>query len=353
MTVDRRVREWLRSRETRPRSGFREDRIVVAASGGADSSALALAVAESLRALDRAPSASLVIAHFNHRLRPEADHAADLDVVRAVAERVGAPLVTSAAEPDEISTRAGSSGGVEAAARRLRYGFLAAAATATGARTICTGHTRDDQAETVLMRLVSGIEGVLLSGIPRARPLDERLLVERPLLDASRSEIECYLRENRVQWSSDSSNLAIRHRRNRVRHEMLPQIEPYWPAVRLDLVRLGEAMAHYRITVREQAAGLDVEYDGPLARISRAAFFGLPADARLELLYEVLDRLGLLDRADRPGHAFFAPVLGPDPGENRRLVEARRARIELKGDLLVVGRVLSAPMNGGIFRGIG
>ena len=353
MTVVRRVRDWLQSRGTECRPGTRDGRILAAASGGADSSALVLALAESLNSLGCDSACVLVIAHFNHRLRSDGEHAIDLDVVRALAARAGASLVVAEAAPGEIPQRAGAQGGLESAARRLRYEFLSVAANATGARTICTGHTRDDQAETVLMRLLSGIEGVLLAGIPRSRQLDERLLIERPLLDTSRSEIECYLEQNGVQWSSDRTNLVTQHRRNRVRHEVLPQIETVWPAARRDLVVLGEAMAEYRVSMRRQTAAVGTVYEGSLARIPRAEFFTLAVDARLELLYGVLNRLKLLEREDRPGHAFFAPLLGSDPGANRRLVEARGVRIELRGGSLVVGSILSAPLNSGIFRDIG
>jgi tRNA(Ile)-lysidine synthetase-like protein len=352
-TVPRRVRDWLLAREPVRRPSICGCRIVVAASGGADSSALVLALAEALHSLGSEPSSSLVVAHFNHRLRSDRDHLTDLEVVRGLAARVGASLIISEAATDEIRDGAASDGGLESAARRLRYEFLASAATAAGALTICTGHTRDDQAETVLMRLLSGIEGVLLEGIPESRQLNARLVIERPLLDTSRREIECYLEQNGVQWSNDRTNFATRYRRNRVRHEILPQIETVWPAVRDDLVALGRAMARYRVSVRDQAAAVGAVYEESWASVPREEFFRLSVDARLEFLYGVLRRLNRLDRGNRPGHAFFAPVLGSDPGGDRRLIEARGTRIEARGDCLIVRSVLSAPVNSGIFRGIG
>jgi tRNA(Ile)-lysidine synthase len=226
----------------------------------------------------------------------------------------------------------------------MRYDFLRRICRAVGAARVCTAHTADDQSETVMMRLLSGIEGTLIAGIPRTRDLGCGVTVERPLLDFRRQQIESYLEQRSASWSDDRTNVELRYRRNLVRRQVLPEVERFWPAVRSDLVALARAMAAYRERVEAEAAELRPTVTDDEALVDRDAFFTLSEDARLELLYSLLERLELFGRRDRPSHRFFAPLLGADPGVDRRLVGARGIDISLRGaELVVSARVVRSP----------
>ena len=191
------------------------ERVAVAASGGSDSTALLLA----LRELAPKIGFELRAAHLNHGLRG-AESNGDEQFVREVASRQG---VQSAVH--RIDTREAAGGGnLEAAARRLRYGWFRELIASGWCDKVATGHTRSDQAETVLFRLLRGAGARGLIGVkPR---LAGRII--RPMLAVSRREIRCYLEARGQDWREDSSNLDLSFRRNRLRRELLPWLEREW-----------------------------------------------------------------------------------------------------------------------------
>ena len=176
-------------------------RILVALSGGADSTALLLSL--------QACGCELAAAHLNHCLRgSESDR--DEDFVRALCARLGVPLTVERAD---VRAHAAAQGcGIEEAARSLRYAFLERAADAVGADWIATAHTADDNLETVLFHLTRGTGTRGMAGIP---PRRGRII--RPLLGATRTEIEAYLAGKGEPYVTDSSNLTDAHTRNRIR----------------------------------------------------------------------------------------------------------------------------------------
>ena len=195
--------------------------LLVAVSGGADSTALLI----GLRNLSRDLRFRLHAAHLHHGLRgAEAD--ADLDFVRALCERLGVPLTAARWDTPARLRRRGLSG--QAGLRTLRREFLLAAARRAGAHAIVTAHTADDQLETLLMRLARGTG---LSGAPGMRPVaatgdgpDERMLWLKPLLGATRAEIEADLVRAGQTWCEDRSNHDPHYARSRVRHEAVPAL---------------------------------------------------------------------------------------------------------------------------------
>lgn len=188
-------------------------RVLAAVSGGADSVALALVLAR-LTATGALDCTLAGLAHLHHGLRG-ADADADQAFVEALAARLGVPCVT---ERQDVAARAREAGeSIEAAARRARYAFLDEAAATLGATRIATGHTADDQAETLLLRL---LRGAGLPGLSAIRPRNG--LVIRPLLDAGRAEVEAYLTAEGEAWRDDASNADRGIPRNRVRHELMP-----------------------------------------------------------------------------------------------------------------------------------
>jgi len=215
---------------------WRKDRAILAAvSGGPDS----MAMLHMLKALGDELGFPVIAAHVNHRLRgAEAD--AEAELVRRTAESWGVPCVVGAIGLPEHLERTGEN--AQAAARRLRYEFLRRAARERGARVIATAHHADDQAETVLMRLMRGTGPGGLAGIAEQRE-EEGLELIRPLLRISKSELLQYCERNGVPYATDSSNRDLRYFRNAVRLEVLPFLERYNPAVRSALARLADIAA--------------------------------------------------------------------------------------------------------------
>lgn len=210
MTLPERVLATIRRHDLIPAGTH----VLAAVSGGADSVALALVLARL------APTGGFTlagIAHLHHGLRG-ADADADQAFVEALAARLGVSCITAR---EDVAARAAESGeSIETAARRLRYAFLENAASKARADRIATGHTADDQAETVVMRLMRGAG---LHGLSAIRPRNGRVI--RPLIEIRRSAIEAFLREPGEPWREDASNADIALARNRVRHEALPALK--------------------------------------------------------------------------------------------------------------------------------
>jgi tRNA(Ile)-lysidine synthase len=214
------VRATLRER----RLAGPDDALLVALSGGPDSTCL-LAV---LRALHGTGVVGrLVACHVDHRLRPGG--AEDAAFCQALCARLGTPLRSVAV--------AVGGGNLQAAARRARYAALRAIAAEVGARRIATGHTRSDQAETVLFRLVRGAGARGLAGIPPRRGT-----IIRPLLDRSRAEVLAYLAARGLPYREDPTNASPRFDRSRIRHEVLPLLAALRPGAEAALARAADLL---------------------------------------------------------------------------------------------------------------
>jgi tRNA(Ile)-lysidine synthase len=193
--------------------------VVLAVSGGPDSVALLRAsLALKEKAIGRG---QLIVAHLNHGLRGcEAE--ADEMWIRSLCQRFNVRLET--AKLGEITTSADAGDGWEAAAREARYEFLRTTAERLGARYVATGHTFDDQVETVLHRIVRGTGLAGLTGIPTARPLSPGVSVIRPLLKVRHRDVLSYLAAISQDYRTDSSNAERQWTRNWLRHELLPLV---------------------------------------------------------------------------------------------------------------------------------
>ncbi|HEY6195790.1 MAG TPA: tRNA lysidine(34) synthetase TilS [Candidatus Eisenbacteria bacterium] len=193
--------------------------VLVACSGGPDSTALLLAIAELAR---------VTCAHVNHHLRGE-ESDADERFVRALCERIGVPLLVA---DGTLQDDAVKRGGVEAAAREVRFARLQELRQAAGAQWIATAHQKNDQAETILMRLFTGTG---LAGLRGIHPMREDGVI-RPLLGVTRAEVEEFLRERGTQARFDRSNDDPRFLRNRIR----ATLAQYGPAVIENLAAVAE-----------------------------------------------------------------------------------------------------------------
>jgi tRNA(Ile)-lysidine synthase len=246
LSLERRVAEaW-------PTAEWRDAHVLIAVSGGADSVALLRAVL-SLKKLAGGHGA-IYAAHFNHGLRgPAADD--DQAWLEALCERLGVALTTGRADVSLLAAEQGD--GWESAARGARYDFLRGAAEQIGARFLAAGHTADDQAETVLHRIVRGTGLAGVAGIPATRPLSPSVALVRPILEVGRRDVLGYLAAIGQDYRADATNADPRFTRNRLRHGLLPAIRGQFnPDVDAALVRLARQAAEAQQWIAEQAERL-------------------------------------------------------------------------------------------------
>jgi tRNA(Ile)-lysidine synthase len=256
-------------------------RVLVGLSGGSDSVGLLLLMREVA-----APGEFRLAgaAHFNHGSRATSDR--DQTFCRDLTTRLEVPFVTDGADVKSVAAAEGSS--FEDCARRLRYAFLDRAARTLGANRIAVGHTRDDQAETFLLKLARGAGSTGLGAVyPR------RGDVVRPLLDVSRDDIQRWLRDQGQTWMEDETNADLRNPRNRVRHRVLPELDDaYGGPTRAQLARAAEL-------VGEDGQWLDAQAAARLDALARKGPEGLGFDAALLLAEPAPLRRRLLLQAMR------------------------------------------------------
>lgn len=207
-----------------------EARYVLAVSGGADSLALADAALEVFNAV----KGNLLICHVEHGIRG-AEALADAELVRRFCAERGAEFLCCHVDALAYAKEQGLS--LEDAARRLRYAKLNEACADFGACAVVTAHQADDQAETVLWKLLRGAGTDGLSGMQKVA-IQGELTILRPLLDLTRADIEAYCQAKGLQYCQDSSNEDLHYTRNRIRRELLPYLEKNFnSAVKETLVR--------------------------------------------------------------------------------------------------------------------
>lgn len=263
------------------------DKVLLALSGGADSTALLCLFLEIRSQLDL----ELACAHLNHGLRGK-ESEADAEFVRSLAADYRLPCVVEKLTPRERP----QGGNAEARAREHRYRFLQRIGDSLGAHRIALGHTRNDQAETVLLRLLRGSGSLGLAAIPVSRA--DRFI--RPLLSIERAELRTYLRSRGVGWREDSSNRDLRFARNKVRHELIPWLKKSFnPAIVEVLARTAENLHGDAESLEWLVGDLAVRYADPAdARLGwrRSWLNTLPPGLRSQL---VRHALGTLDPGER------------------------------------------------------
>jgi len=205
------------------------EKVILGVSGGADSIAMLYALNELVDY-----GLELIVAHLNHGIRGD-EAKGDAEFVKETAKSLRLTFVYG--EVDTLSFKEESQLSLEDAARTLRYKFFDQVLNKHYATKIATAHTLDDQAETVLMRLLRGSGSRGLSGIP---PVSNSIV--RPLIDTSRSEIEEYLRSKGVEWVEDSTNESPEFLRNRIRQDLLVELESYNPQIKETLSRTAEIL---------------------------------------------------------------------------------------------------------------
>ncbi len=254
----------------------RKELVVVGVSGGADSVCLLHVLAKWRKGL----GIKLHIAHLNHQLRG-AESEADAEYVSNLAGSLGIPITID--RQDVAAYRTERNCSIEEAARELRYAFLARVAREVRANRIATGHTRDDQVETILMHILRGTGITGLCGLAPCSPMmydsqgmslpasslslpaealsvakgrRSNLLVIRPLLDITREETASYCQEHQLDPRIDSSNLSLSFFRNRLRLHLLPLLRQYNPSIDQALLRLADIAKEDCVLIEQQASGL-------------------------------------------------------------------------------------------------
>lgn len=294
------------------------DRVLVAVSGGPDSTALI----SFLMGLGQELSLTLNAFHLDHRFRPSSDREAQ--AVMNMMDGLGVECTVKAFDVPEYAKNNKLS--LELAARRIRYRMLEETAAAQAANRVALGHQADDQVETFLWRLIRGSGFTGLSGIPPVRGI-----FIRPLLNVSRLEIEAYLKEKKLAFISDPSNLDVAITRNRVRHDLLPHLEAYNPLVKqviLNAVELIREDEKFLNEVVEESWEEIAETSAKSVRLPVEALLGLPLSLRRRLLRRAVGEV----QGDLEAMEFKHVAL---------LEEALRGqapfRVDLPGEL--VGRV--------------
>ncbi|HEX5066512.1 MAG TPA: tRNA lysidine(34) synthetase TilS [Myxococcota bacterium] len=271
--------------------------VLVASSGGLDSTVLAHALAQ----LPRHLRVEVALAHVHHGLRgAEAD--LDAESVAALARELGVPLALRRVDPR--ARRAGRSSRarptLQEAARELRYAALYEMAGELGASRIATAHHADDQVETVFLRLLRGTGPDGLAGIPE-RSSDGVLV--RPLLRIPREVLRAYAASQGLAWREDASNASPRYARNRLRARWLPALtadfNPRLLRVVADLAEAQRRDSEWIATLVTREADLRFSREGAWLRIDATGWSLLPEALARRLAREALMRTGAGRHASR------------------------------------------------------
>jgi tRNA(Ile)-lysidine synthase len=296
--------------------------VLVCVSGGPDS----MALLQSLWELSREWNLSLTAAYLDHGLRPEAE--AEKAFVREAAFSRGLSFVSERADVRGLARK--NRLPLQEAARNARYDFFLRAAAGFTAEKIALGHTADDQAESVLMRLLRGSGTRGLAGIPPKR--NGRII--RPLLEVRREEVEGYLRERNVPFCDDVSNRSLHYLRNRVRRELMPFLETYNPRIRRILSATGEQFRleedFWQDLVRERFPALLRGRGEAGLRLDMGKLCEAPLPLRLRFFRRAVETLLGHLRGFSFRHIQAVENLRRNPGPNKK--------ISLPGGLVVARR---------------
>ncbi|PKL92512.1 MAG: tRNA lysidine(34) synthetase TilS [Candidatus Goldiibacteriota bacterium HGW-Goldbacteria-1] len=279
------------------------DAIVIGVSGGPDS----MALFNLLNSIAKKYNLKIIAAHFNHMLRGK-ESTRDMEFVRKQAVKAGNVFVTRSKNIDALNKKTGF--GTEKTAREERYRFFIESALEYKASKIALAHNLDDNAETILFRLIKGTGTKGLCGIPAQRKVKDGefgikhnnlsgagITIIRPVLKFSKKQIISYLKERKQKYITDSSNSKSVYQRNIIRNKLIPFIEKEMnPAVKECLVRNAVIAANEEDFMQAQADGFiqkNALIDSNKAVFSRVKFLSLHTAVRqrviMAVLYRVLD----------------------------------------------------------------
>ncbi|MCK4273940.1 MAG: tRNA lysidine(34) synthetase TilS [Dehalococcoidales bacterium] len=266
------------------------EKLIVAVSGGPDS----VCLLHILSKLQKELGIELHVAHLNHQLRG-AESDADAACVADLAHRLGIPATVESSDVRAYQSRHRLS--PEEAAREVRYSFLAQTAAEIGAARVAVGHTADDHVETIIMHLLrgSGTRGLRgLLPVSRWQSGDDSLVILRPLLELTREETSAYCRRHRLAPRTDTSNLSPEPFRNRIRHQLLPELRKYNPQVAEALLRTARIAADDLAFIDNEVARLwdkVAHAEKGSVVISKKEFSALPSALKRHLLRTAVESL--------------------------------------------------------------
>ena len=207
------------------------DTILVGVSGGADSLFLLLILLELKDKL----GSTIKVCNIDHALRGK-ESAKEAKYVRELCKKLGVKCISKKIDIKKVSDKKKS---FEENAREKRYGFFIDTANKENCNVIATGHTLNDQVETVLMRVIMGTTLKSLCGVPPVRKQKDKLII-RPLIKLDRESIEYFLKEKKVEYVTDSSNKDTSFLRNKIRLEVLPYLGKINPQIYRTLSNFSE-----------------------------------------------------------------------------------------------------------------
>ena len=310
-----------------------DETIVVAVSGGADSTALLLALHE-LKSASKL-YVNICVAHLDHKLRKTS--AQDARWVAELSEKLGYECVVGRSKVAELAQA--NNDNLEQAARQARYAFLERTAKRRSAKYVLTAHTMDDQAETVLMRLMRGSAGAGLGGMEAMRPLGKSSIqLVRPLLWARRTDTEHYCRLRKIEFVTDEMNNDTGLARVRVRQQLLPLMQSFNN-------RIVEAISRTAAQLREDRAVL---FSGSDALLREASIAGKDGDDETET--PVLDVKVLAEEPPALRRRALRQWISAARGSTRRLEMVHLLAVEKLLEGTAGGRTVELPGGGRVRR---
>ncbi len=288
--------------------------LVVGVSGGPDSTALLAALASVASGGRLGLTACMV----DHGIRKRREIDGDADFARGLAGSLGVPFRLLAVPQGECAAQAGvQKKSLEEVAREHRLDLLSRLAAELHAAGIALGHTRDDQVETLLMRVLQGSGAGGLSGIALKRGL-----FLRPLLSVSRREVLSYLRSKNLGYRVDSTNEDTRILRNRIRSFLIPALERTLPGFREGLLSMAQKISFFDDYMEGEASRRLVwEREGGRFSIPMEVFFSAPPALRACSLFSIFDLSRSAEESRRLPFRFLLPVLGQTPPEGTVLLK--------------------------------
>lgn len=312
-------------------------KVMVSVSGGADSMAL-LSLLHQLQSTYRL---TLSVAHVNHQLRV-GEAIRDALFVERYADKLGLPFHKVAVDVKALKRRTGLS--PQHAARQLRHDALQSLSRSLAATHIALGHTADDQAETLLMRLLRGGGPAGLAGMPA-----KRMPFVRPLLGVHRDFILEYLRTAGVPWVEDSSNANRSYLRNRIRLDLIPTLREYHPRIAQRLHQVADMLRTDNDVLEQRTEALarqvlSREVGNAMLSIKRAPFSAAPLAMQHRLLRYAIDRLPFSgDRASFRDVATLLRFVVSGVSVGRRLTLAGQLMAEQHNDVILLWQARALP----------
>jgi tRNA(Ile)-lysidine synthase len=263
---------------------------LAAVSGGADSTAMLAGLA----VLRGEKGFTLHCVHVEHGIRPAEESRGDALAVKNLCEKLEVPSRVISIPPGKIAAYAGKGGpGIEAAARFFRYKAFRRESRRLNADWILTAHTRDDQIENILMRVLRGSGPAGLAPMPRTRGQ-----ILRPLLDLTRQDLLAYLSERGIPYRTDSTNADIAHLRNRLRLKLIPVLDEFFPSWRNSLLSMAETQAltaNFLASEAQKRLPWELEAEKPggqrSLRLREEDFLAAPLILREEAVFAGVDML--------------------------------------------------------------